>query len=112
MLSAFPGVCVGGGRERHSCQDLTTCLVSEWLHAASTKTKGGGDLRDIVGAFDRVSRDIFMMKLRECGLSSKWLAFALVSGASPAPRELKDIAFHGEVFWARFVEYPLPACRV
>ena len=51
------------------CVDLVTMLTATWILKFQSKEKVGLYLSDISGAFDKVSTELLLTKMKECGLS-------------------------------------------
>ena len=113
-------------RKQHSVNDVVALFVAECLLAWHSGKKLGLYLSDISGAFDKVSTDILMRKLRAVGVGNRWATFlqsylsareavVIVEGSFSAPFVIKNMIFQGTVLgpplWnvsfqdvARFIE--------
>ena len=73
-IGAF-GVDQWAFRRKHSCRDLVTLLLCQWLLALDSGHKVATYLSDISGAFDKVDRNVMTRRLRALGLSEALVAF-------------------------------------
>ena len=95
-------------RKDHSCRDLITLRMLNWILAAHNNMKTGFFLSDISGAFDRVESKKLLNKLEHTGISPKLLHFltsffqprlytVLVNGATSSLAPLENQVFQGTV---------------
>jgi len=95
------------------CNDLLTMLTATWILKFQSKEKVGIYLSDISGAFDKVSTELLLAKMKECGLSDGWLkliasylaprlAQVIVNGRMSEQMQLKDMVFQGTVLGPTF----------
>lgn len=62
-------------RAGHSCQDLIALVTATWILELHAGRKIGIHLSDISGAFDRVSCELLLRKLKAAGLCPEMLRF-------------------------------------
>ena len=103
----------------HSCRDLVSLFANTCILALHAGQKIGVYLSDISGAFDRVSSDLLLEKLKAAGVSPEMLNFidaylkprrsrVIVGGAQSREFILQDTVFQGTVlvpkFWNEFFD--------
>ena len=96
-------------RKGHGARDALALYVMRWVYAFNLQRKIAMYCSDVSGAFDRVSADLLLTKLRSFGLHEdilgvlrSWLrnrpAHVLVSGARSQAMNLSDMVFQGTVW--------------
>ena len=96
-------------RKGHGARDALALYVVQWLLAFNNHRKIAVYCSDVSGAFDRVSAEHLLTKLRSFGLNESvigvlrsWLrnrsAFVLVNGAKSRSFTLADMVFQGTVW--------------
>ena len=106
-------------RKGHSCRDLVALATMAWLLDLHAGREIGVYLSDISGAFDRVSAELLLKKLRAAGLNDAAVQFlesylegrtsnVIVGNASSRDFPLDDTVFQGTVLgpplWNVFFE--------
>ena len=95
-------------RAGHSCRDLVALVTSKWILELHAGNKIGLFLSDISGAFDRVSKEVLLQKLRATGVNDDMLKFlssylearkseVLVEGSKSREFVLENTIFQGTV---------------
>ena len=95
-------------RKGHSCRDLVTVVVCNWLLGFHEGQKIGIYDSDISGAFDRVETERLLSKCRRAGLNKIWLLFLssylsprtahiIVNGAKSEQITIKNMVYQGTV---------------
>lgn len=95
-------------RPRHSCRDLVTLKVAQWIQAVGRGHRVGLYLSDISGAFDRVDSEILLKKCHGAGLGDRVCKFlraflaprravVLVQGAKSRETIISNQVYQGTV---------------
>ena len=95
-------------RAGHSCRDLVALVTATWILRLHAGVKIGVYISDISGAFDRVSSELLLRKLKAAGLHEDIMAFlesylktrtsnVIVEGCHSADFLLEDSIFQGTV---------------
>ena len=106
-------------RRGRSGAGLTTLMLLRWILALTNGSKVGIHLSDISGAFDKVSSDRLLEKLKAkginaqiCNVLSSWLrprtAYVIIGGSRSSVLQLKNMVYQGTVLgpalWNTFYE--------